>query len=146
MAPDGGSQLSATSKSTKSKGGDYSTLIDAYQQFNNYGNEYIDENPLMGEPGSFVFSSSREHVQARREAEAKRAQQQADLKKAQEDARTAAAASRAQSEAPKVETPAVKQSKPLTPSRKGSRAPDGESRSKKRRKSTKPVTPSTTVG
>lgn len=148
-APEQSSHLPITSKKLSAKGGDFATLLDAYQQFNKYGNEYMDENPLLGEPGSFVFSNSREHVQARKEAEAKRAQQQAEMKKAQEDARTAAATMKAQLEASKTEIPAVKVSNAPTPTRKGSRAPDGEAasgRKIKRRKSKAPGTPAATAG
>jgi mediator of RNA polymerase II transcription subunit 6 len=34
-----------------------------------YGNEYMDENPLQGEPGAFVFANSRSHVDARNKAD-----------------------------------------------------------------------------
>lgn len=138
LAPEG-SQISTVSKSIKSKGGDVGTLYDAYRLFNSFSNEYMDENPLLGEPGSFVFSTSREAVQAQREAEAKRADQQAELKKAQEDAKKEAAAVKAQSAPPpKEETPMLKPANGPTPSRKSSRPPDGEAgggRKPKKRKS-----------
>lgn len=148
LAPEQANQLSQSAKKARAQGSDVSTLLGAYQQFNNFGNDYMDENPLQGEPGSFVFSNSREHVQARREAEAKRAQQQEEMKKAQEEAKKAAAdLSRVQSEAPKVETPAAKPEKVSTPSRKGSRAPpDGDldrARKSKKRKTLNAKTPGT---
>lgn len=34
-----------------------------------YGEEYMDENPLHGEPGNFVFASSTEHLRAQQQAE-----------------------------------------------------------------------------
>ena len=34
-----------------------------------YGNEHMDENPLQGEPGAFVFANSRSHVDARNRAD-----------------------------------------------------------------------------
>lgn len=146
LAPEQGSQLFVSANKARAQGSDVATLIDAYQQFNKYGNEYMDENPLQGEPGSLVFSSSREHVHARREAEAKRVQQQTEMKKAQDEAKKAAAAlSRAQSEAPKVETPSAKPEKVSTPSRRGSRAPpDGDvdkARKPKKRKTLNAKTP-----
>ncbi|KAF2002524.1 hypothetical protein P154DRAFT_561994 [Amniculicola lignicola CBS 123094] len=33
-----------------------------------FGHEYMDENPLQGEPGSFVYSSTKEQVEARNKA------------------------------------------------------------------------------
>lgn len=35
-----------------------------------YGNEYADENPLQGEPGSFVFTNTSQAVEARNKAQA----------------------------------------------------------------------------
>lgn len=144
LAPEG-SQISTTSKSLKSKGGDVGTLYDAYRLFNSFSNEYMDENPLLGEPGSFVFSTSREAVQGQRDAEAKRAEQQAELKKAQEHARKEATTVKAQSAPPpKEEITLLKPVSGPTPSRKSSRAPDGEAsggRKPKRRKSKAPGTP-----
>ncbi|KAF2736859.1 hypothetical protein EJ04DRAFT_413594, partial [Polyplosphaeria fusca] len=35
---------------------------------NRYGNEYMDENPLQGEPGAFVFTSTTQQVEARNKA------------------------------------------------------------------------------
>lgn len=32
---------------------------------NKYGHEYMDENPLQGEPGNFVFASTNEALEAR---------------------------------------------------------------------------------
>lgn len=43
---------------------DVQILFESFNQFLKYGNEYMDENPLIGEPGSFVFSSSKQHLQA----------------------------------------------------------------------------------
>jgi len=37
----------------------------------------MDENPLVGEPGSFVFTSSKQHLQAQQDLAAKKAAQQA---------------------------------------------------------------------
>lgn len=104
---------------------DHAILIDAYRQFNMFGNEYMDENPLLGEPGSFVFSASKEYLQSQKDSAAKRAQQEADLKKAQEEARLLA---RAQSVAPA--TPKVK--KEVVPSKRAM-GKDGRPRVKKRK-------------
>ena len=37
---------------------------------NKYGDEYMDENPLKGEPGAFVFENTRSAVDARNKAQA----------------------------------------------------------------------------
>ncbi|ORY10556.1 MED6 mediator sub complex component-domain-containing protein [Clohesyomyces aquaticus] len=37
---------------------------------NKYGHEFMDENPLQGEPGAFVFTSTKEQVEARNKAQA----------------------------------------------------------------------------
>ncbi|KAF1814627.1 MED6-domain-containing protein [Eremomyces bilateralis CBS 781.70] len=42
---------------------DLSLLWDSFQLASRYGSEFADENPLLGEPGSFVFSSTSEHLQ-----------------------------------------------------------------------------------
>lgn len=47
------------------------TLYEAFNQYLRYGNEYMDENPLVGEPGAFVFSSSKQQLQAQQQAEQK---------------------------------------------------------------------------
>ncbi|KAF2250574.1 hypothetical protein BU26DRAFT_517408 [Trematosphaeria pertusa] len=43
---------------------------------NAFGNEYMDENPLQGEPGSFVFANTLAHVDARNKAQQQQQQQQ----------------------------------------------------------------------
>lgn len=40
-----------------------------------YGDEYMDENPLLGEPGAFVFTNSRSHIDARNKAQEQQASQ-----------------------------------------------------------------------
>ncbi|KAF2274213.1 uncharacterized protein EI97DRAFT_435316 [Westerdykella ornata] len=42
---------------------------------NRYRNEYMDENPLQGEPGAFVFASTNKQVEARNKAQAAAAAQ-----------------------------------------------------------------------
>jgi len=56
---------------------DTQTLFESFGQFLRYGKEYMDENPLVGEPGSFVFTSSKQHLQAQQDLAAKKAAQQA---------------------------------------------------------------------
>ncbi|GAB7350284.1 hypothetical protein MBLNU459_g0925t1 [Dothideomycetes sp. NU459] len=66
-----------------------------YESFNmmiRYGDEYMDENPLRGEPGNFTFSSTKDRVRAKAaEAEAAKAREQ-EMAKKLEDARASAVA------------------------------------------------------
>jgi mediator of RNA polymerase II transcription subunit 6 len=48
-------------------------FLQSLQLTNQYGNEYMDENPLQGEPGSFVFASTKQQVEARNKAAAAQA-------------------------------------------------------------------------
>ena len=70
-APIGPSQTNSTTLA------DTQTLFESFGQFLRYGKEYMDENPLVGEPGSFVFTSSKQHLQAQQDLAAKKAAQQA---------------------------------------------------------------------
>ncbi|KAF2203693.1 hypothetical protein GQ43DRAFT_469777 [Delitschia confertaspora ATCC 74209] len=45
-------------------------FMDTLGLMDKFGNQYMDENPLRGEPGSFVFSSTSERVAARNAAQA----------------------------------------------------------------------------
>ena len=44
-------------------------LFDSFDLARRYGHEYIDQNPLQGEPGSFVFSSTHEQLRTRQKQE-----------------------------------------------------------------------------
>ena len=39
---------------------EFQTLAESYQLSLNYGDEYMDENPLIGEPGSFRINKTKE--------------------------------------------------------------------------------------
>lgn len=65
--PDMPSQTQSTETQTTSKTGlgisgssssyqDTRSLADAFNLFTRYGDEFMDENPLQGEPGSFILS------------------------------------------------------------------------------------------
>ena len=56
-----------------------------------YGDEYMDENPLRGEPGSFVFTHTKDHLKAK-QAQAEAAAAKAKEKEAAEKARAVPAA------------------------------------------------------
>lgn len=93
-----------------------------------YGDEYMDENPLRGEPGNFVFTHTKDHLKAK-QAQAEAAAAKAKEKEAAERARAVPAAF---STKPKDE---VAQEKPFN-KRKGSKA-----EGKKRRKSRAAISP-----
>ncbi|KAH0410278.1 hypothetical protein KCU90_g20001, partial [Aureobasidium melanogenum] len=57
-----------------------------------YGDEYMDENPLRGEPGNFTFSATKHHVRAKAEAAEAAKIKEAELAKKLEEARLAAQA------------------------------------------------------
>jgi len=57
-----------------------------------YGDEYMDENPLRGEPGNFTFSATKHHVRAKAEAAEAAKAKEAELARKLEEARVAAKA------------------------------------------------------
>lgn len=71
---------------------------------NRYGDEYMDENPLRGEPGAFVFTNTKNAVDERNKAQ-------------EQSAQAAAALSSSQLTAPKLDTqpPSVAPSVAATP-------------------------------
>ncbi|KAI8943483.1 hypothetical protein NX059_001486 [Plenodomus lindquistii] len=103
---------------------------------NTYGDEYMDENPLKGEPGAFVFENTKTAVDARNKAHEHAAQA--------EHAAPAAPPARADTRPPSVapsaaQTPGpVGVAAPAVPeahARKGSVAPAPKKKDKNRRKS-----------
>lgn len=54
---------------------DTDALYESFRLFSKYEKEYMDENPLIGEPGSFVFTSSKQHLQTQQDQAAKKAAQ-----------------------------------------------------------------------
>ncbi|KAF2156232.1 MED6-domain-containing protein [Myriangium duriaei CBS 260.36] len=99
-----------------------------------YGDEYMDENPLRGEPGNFVFTHTKDHLKAK-QAQAEAAAAKAKEKEAAEKARTVPAAF---STKPKDET---QQEKQQSNKRKSSKV-----EGKKRRKSKAANSPITGSG
>ncbi|KAH0350989.1 MED6-domain-containing protein, partial [Aureobasidium melanogenum] len=87
---------STTSNELKStKGADpraQRALQDSLQMMLHYGDEYMDENPLRGEPGNFTFSATKHHVRAKAEAAEAAKIKEAELAKKLEEARLAAQA------------------------------------------------------
>lgn len=92
-----------------------------------YGDEYMDENPLKGEPGAFVFTNTKNAVDERNKAH------EAQLNAPKLDTQTTSVAP---SVAP---TPAPVQAE----SRKGSVAPEKDKKKKERRKSKGVASPTT---
>lgn len=45
-------------------------FLQSLMNTNRFGHEFMDENPLQGEPGSFVYASTKEQVEARNKAQA----------------------------------------------------------------------------
>ncbi|KAF2016539.1 hypothetical protein BU24DRAFT_451043 [Aaosphaeria arxii CBS 175.79] len=93
-----------------------------------YGNEYADENPLQGEPGSFVFTNTNQAVEARNKAQAAAQANTASI---------AAAATLKQAEAESIASvaPTPKPPPPEAVSRKGSISSLPKAGKEKRRKS-----------
>ncbi|KAF2854986.1 hypothetical protein T440DRAFT_464301 [Plenodomus tracheiphilus IPT5] len=100
-----------------------------------YGDEFMDENPLKGEPGAFVFENTKTAVDARNKAQDQAAQ-------ASQTAPTTAAALRTETRPPSIAPSAAQTPGAVgTPaaleahSRKGSVAPASKKKDKNRRKS-----------
>ncbi|KAB8416368.1 hypothetical protein FH972_024887 [Carpinus fangiana] len=110
-------------------------LFESFGQYLRYGNEYMDENPLTGEPGAFVFSSSRQNIQARKDAALKA--QESTTTKAKEREAVKAVASQSVSAVASPQPKAVD----LPPKRKGSQGPEVRPKLK-RKKSKAPTSPS----
>lgn len=70
------SQSQPTDSSTQTTTFSDALFLDSLNLTNAYYHEYMDENPLQGEPGSFVFTNTHAHVYARNMAQEKQQQQQ----------------------------------------------------------------------
>jgi mediator of RNA polymerase II transcription subunit 6 len=73
-APDAASQTHSLSQAGATKAtsqpNDDRAIWDSFNLSMQYGSEYMDENPLVGEPGSFVLSSTGRNLQDKRAKEA----------------------------------------------------------------------------
>jgi len=67
--------VTATATSSTMNVADTDALYESFRLFSKYEKEYMDENPLIGEPGSFVFTSSKQHLQTQQDQAAKKAAQ-----------------------------------------------------------------------
>ena len=102
---------------------------------NRYGDEFMDENPLRGEPGAFVFTNTKNAVDGRNKAQGQAASQ------------PAAVAARAETRPPSVAPSVAATPVPETHSRKTSAANVPREREKKReRRKSKGLASPTTPG
>jgi len=128
---------SAASSSTVA---DTQALYESFSQFVRYGSEYMDENPLIGGPGSFVFSSSKHHLQSQQQAaqKAKVAKEQIVSQRSED---TTPQPSRPSTPQLKVDTvPLGKKN-----NKEGTKAVSGAAPKPKRRKSRVATSPSTPI-
>lgn len=109
---------------------DDALLWESLQKAIMYQDEYMDENPLQGEPGSFFFKSTQEHVRTRN----KKAQEAAAEASKQASSRTSSVGSTPQLPPIKTEGLPRKGSKNMSPLSSSAKA--------KRRKSKAPTSPS----
>jgi mediator of RNA polymerase II transcription subunit 6 len=101
---------------------------------NTFGDEYMDENPLKGEPGAFVYENTRGAVDARNKAQEQAAlasQTAAPAGPAKIDTSFSSTAPSAVQTPKGVATPAASEAQ----SRKGSAAPASKKEKKKRKQS-----------
>ncbi|KAL1607547.1 Mediator of RNA polymerase II transcription subunit 6 [Nothophoma quercina] len=110
---------------------------------NKFGDEFMDENPLLGEPGAFVFTNSKSHVDARNKAQEQASQiSQASQATAKTETRPGSVAPSVVATPKGIATPMVLDG----PSQKGSVAGLPKEERKKRRKSKGPASPTTPAG
>ncbi|KAF2836976.1 MED6-domain-containing protein [Patellaria atrata CBS 101060] len=110
-----------------------------------YETEYMDENPLVGEPGTFVFKSSHDRVQAEAKAKEAEAKAQAQTTAAvikQESRNPTPAPLATQISVRKMSAKAGEKGVGVSPTMPGAPGLLG----KKRKKSKAPVSPTTPVG
>lgn len=116
-------------------------LLESFHLMMAYGDEYMDENPLRGQPGNFTYSATKERLRAKAaEAEAAKARA-AELAKKLEEARLAAAAT------PFAGTATAAKTKNGAAGSEGravmKRSKTGDKRKRKSRNATSPTSPMT---
>ena len=136
-----GVQASTTSLDPR----DSMTLAQSLRLMEVYGDEFMDENPLKGEPGSFLYTHTKDRLRAKQveaEAAAARAKdkEEAILKS---KAATPAAFSTAPEKVIKTEATSTDSSKGTT--RKGSKA-ESKAKRRKSRIATAPTSPRSPAG
>lgn len=118
-------------------------LLRSLHMTHHYGDEYMDENPLLGEPGAFVFANSRSHIDARNKAQEQASQaSQASQLALKTDTEPISVAPSAMATPKGIATPMALDA----PSRKGSVVGLPTEVKKKRRKSKGLASPTTPAG
>lgn len=119
---------------------DTQALYESFNQFVRYGNEYMDENPLIGEPGSFVFSSSKHHLQSQQQTAQKVKAAKAQIVTQQSRAATPQPS---RPSTPQLKVDTVAQGKKSN--KEGTKSVSGGAPKPKRRKSRVATSPSTPI-
>jgi mediator of RNA polymerase II transcription subunit 6 len=139
--PEPASQTNAPSHAGAAKeanqGNDDRAIWDSFNLSMQFGSEYMDENPLVGEPGSFVLSSTGRNIQDKRAKEAvvEAAREKAETNSTRATSIVATPAAPAKMGLPlKRESIGGKGKSPTSPVA-------GDAASKRRRKSKAPVSP-----
>lgn len=137
-----GSLLPESQQGTAAASQDSRLLARSFQTYLEFGDEYMDENPLIGEPGNFSFAHSAAAVKKRRADEEAAALSAAKAKEQQAASKVATPAAKTEQKAPSPPAVMTADAKVSKEARRGSRM--GEKI--KRKKSRPAVTPSTPVG
>lgn len=109
-----------------------------------YGDEYMDENPLQGEPGNFVYAHTKERVRARHaeaEAAAAKAKEKEQIRETDDKSKSTTPAAFT-STADKIKSEAGAETKPPV-NRKGSKNEAGGKKRRKSKANLSPITPTT---
>jgi mediator of RNA polymerase II transcription subunit 6 len=139
--PEPASQTHALSQASAAKeasqGNDDRAIWDSFNLSMQFGSEYMDENPLVGEPGSFVLSSTGRNIQDKR---AKEAVVEAAREKAETNSTRGTSIVATPAAPARVVQPLKRES--IGGKGKGPSSPvTGDAAAKKRRKSKAPVSP-----
>lgn len=139
------STSTGTNKSQSSNATVNSTAIlaDSFGLSIRYGSEYMDENPLVGEPGSFILRKTRDaqsQAQQVQEQQSQQSQQSQQQQQQQVNSKTAQAAKVASPPPPAMINTNIP---PLAPARKGSKGgektpitPGGKDKKRKKKATT----------
>lgn len=115
-------------------------LMQSLNLLNRFGDEYMDENPLIGEPGAFVFTNTRNAVDARNKASEQATQSSQASAVAKTDTQPTSVAPSVAATPKAAPTPAAIESQ----TRKTSTASQPKEKKRERRKSkglTSPTSP-----
>ncbi|KAK5011281.1 hypothetical protein LTR28_004233 [Elasticomyces elasticus] len=123
---------------------DEHALFESFNMMLRYGDEFTDENPLVGEPGKFIFSSTQSRIRAKA-AEAAKAQPPAAAQLQEKKALDAAAGAPVATNG--VAEDATADTKPIQSTRKASKIEkigrDGKAKRRKSKHNISPTSPAT---